>query len=94
MRQELRSLREGWNEVRKIEAQLMQPLTIQESVHQYVELYETFLPHLEETEPIFRPLREAHIIEMQKRLKRLAEWQREQNANIDSKCSTDPKATR
>jgi len=34
MRQELRSLREGWNQVRKIEAQLMQPLTIQESVRQ------------------------------------------------------------
>ncbi|MGB0386209.1 MAG: hypothetical protein ACPGWR_15480 [Ardenticatenaceae bacterium] len=94
MRQELRSLREGWDEVRKIEAELMQPLTIQESVRQYVELYETFLPHLEETEPIFRPLREAHLIEIQKRLQRLAEWQRKKNANIDPKRSTDSKTTR
>ena len=94
MRQGLSSLREGWGEVRKIEAQLIQPLTIQESVRQYVELYETFLPHLEETEPIFRPLREAYLIEIQNRLQQLAEWQQKQNANINSSRSTDPKTTR
>jgi hypothetical protein len=54
-------------------------LTIQESVCQFLILCETFAPQLEETEELFRPEREAYLAELQERLQRIAEWQREQS---------------
>ncbi len=70
---ELRSLREGWADIKREEAKLRPILTIEESVSQFLALYQTF--DLEETEAIFGPERRAHLRALQQRLKRIAEWE-------------------
>lgn len=65
----------GWDEVRAIEARFLQSLTVQESARQFLALYHTYL---QETKPLFAPEREAYLVEIQERLQRLAEWQKEQ----------------
>ena len=75
----LKTLREGWDKVQAEEAALSKSMTVYESVRQYLILYNTFAPQLQETEPIFRPEREAYLAELQQRLQRVAEWQREQS---------------
>ena len=72
---ELRSLREGWADIKREEARLRPSLTIEESVSQFLALYQTFAPQLEETEAIFGPERRAYLLELQQRLQRIAEWQ-------------------
>ena len=74
----LRTLREGWDKIQAEEAALSERMTVYESVRQYLILYNTFAPQLQETEPIFRPEREAYLAELQQRLQRVAEWQRMQ----------------
>ena len=71
-------LREQWHDIQKEEAKLPTELTVQESVRQFFELYQIFTSQLAETEAIFRPERQAHLTELQERLQRIAEWQREQ----------------
>jgi hypothetical protein len=75
---ELKTLREDWDKVQTEEAALPKRMTVYESVHQYLILYDVFSPQLQETEPIFRPEREAYLAELQQRLHRVAEWQRKQ----------------
>lgn len=72
---DLKTLRDGWDDIQKEEAKLWSNLTIQESVRQFFILYQTFAPQLKETEAIFGPERRAHLIEFQARLQRFAEWQ-------------------
>ena len=74
----LKTLREGWDKVQAEEAALSKNMTVYESVRQYLILYNTFASQLQETEPIFRPEREAYLAELQQRLQRVAEWQRQQ----------------
>ena len=50
---ELSALREGWDEIRLIETRLMQGMSIQDSLEQWLVLQRTFEPQLQETAPIF-----------------------------------------
>ena len=72
---DLKSLRESWADIYKEEVKHSPRLTIDESVKQFFSLYQIFSPQLEETEVIFGPERRAHLIELQQRLQRIAEWQ-------------------
>jgi hypothetical protein len=72
----LKTLRESWDKVQAEEAALSKSLPVYESVRQYLILYNTFALQLQQTEPIFRPEREAYLAELQQRLQRVAEWQR------------------
>ena len=86
----LRTLRDQWIEIEKVEITLARayPLTIQESAQQFMELYQEFAPYLEATEHIYRSDRIAYLIELQERLQRLAEWQKEQGEKIVSESET------
>ena len=75
--QDLKSLRDVWREARVEEAKLSSKSTIQERVEQFLELYRTFAPELKKTEALFRPEREAFLINFQERLQRIAQWQKE-----------------
>ncbi len=75
----------NWSEIEKIETTLLKNLSIEESVQQFMDLYEEFGHELEATEHLFRAERMAYIIEFQRRLQRLAEWQRSQGGQIVSK---------
>ncbi len=87
---DLRALREGWEEIEALEATLREPMTMQESVAIYEGLHEAFAAQLNATDALFRPAREAHLIELQTRLQRLGDWMRERDdAGPDSEHHTD-----
>ncbi len=86
---ELETLRQGWADIKEEKARLRPTLTIEESVRQFLALYQTLAPQLEETDPIFGPERRAHLLELQRRLQRIAEWQQAYGREFDTKrCST------
>jgi hypothetical protein len=92
--QDLSNLRKDWAARNAEEHNLTTtPLTIQESVHQFVILYQTFAAQLQETEAIFGPERRKHLIELQQRLQRIAEWQQEQHGKSISERPSAPKTT-
>ena len=68
-----------WAEVEAEETRLLRQMTIAESVAQLASLYSACKPLLEQTEPLFRAEREAYLIELQRRLRRLEEWRKEHN---------------
>ncbi len=75
--QNLSTLRNIWKQVQAEENKLPSPLTIQESVDQFLGMYQTFAPDLKKTEALFRPERETFLIDFQQRLRRIAQWQKE-----------------
>ena len=68
---DLKTLREGWDEVAREERRFDGLLTIQQSVSIYLSLCRDMGPQIEETDWIFRRDREAYLAELQSRLRRL-----------------------
>ena len=73
---ELVSLREGWDEIEAIEAQLSRAISVQESLAQWLSLQQAFEHQLQQTAELFTPARRQALAELQDRLHKLAEWQR------------------
>jgi hypothetical protein len=71
----LSTLREGWEMVEAEEIRLLQRMTIQESVRDWLMLQRSFEAQLQQTAAIFGPERQAALAQFQARLLRLAEWQ-------------------
>lgn len=59
------------------ETRLLQSMTIQESIQQWLALQLTFEPQLQQTAALFAPERQAALAQLQLRLRRLVEWQGE-----------------
>lgn len=76
--------REGWDEVARQEDRLAQELTIEQSVRIFLSLQDALAPIMDETEALFRSEREAYIAELQARLRRLDEWQRQHGTTTQS----------
>lgn len=76
---DLKTLREGWDEVARAERNSTEQLTMEQSVRIYLSLYLTMAPQMEETEEIFRRDREAYLTELQERLLRLNAWRQQQH---------------
>ncbi len=74
---DLSTLRDGWEEVEAFETQLLREMTLEQSLAAQVALQIEFEPQLQETDALFRPDREAALIELQKRLFRFADWYRQ-----------------
>jgi hypothetical protein len=74
---DLRTLREGWDEVEKEERRLAELLTIEQSVKIFIMLCDSLTPLMDETEELFRGDREAYLTALQARLRRFDEWQRQ-----------------
>ena len=77
---ELSVLREGWNAIEAEETalgttRLLQSMTVQESVHQWLVLQRAFEPQWQQTAVLFAPERLAALAQLQLRLRRLVEWQ-------------------
>lgn len=87
----LKSHREGWSDFDEIERQLLKGLTTEQGADQFLDLYLSFLPSLDETEKLFRPEKEAFLIEFQNRLLRLKEPKRESHAGSFSGHLPDSK---
>ncbi|HQE92321.1 MAG TPA: hypothetical protein PLH19_06805 [Anaerolineae bacterium] len=79
---ELGTLRDGWETLEADETRLLRRLTIHESVQQWLALQRAFEAQLQETEALFGPERRAALAELQSRLRRLAEWQKEHGESI------------
>ncbi|MBI2267803.1 MAG: hypothetical protein HYU64_21985 [Armatimonadetes bacterium] len=65
---DLSLLRENWDEIKKIETQLLRKMTIFESVEELEALYLEFRHELEITEPLYRDERVRYLCELQERL--------------------------
>lgn len=78
---DLRTLREIGAAMNQAESELPCDLSIEEGVKIFASLYEAVKTQLAETWEIFRPVREAEILELQARLRRLDEWRRQNGAN-------------
>ena len=76
---DLKTLREGWDEVAREERRFDGLLTIEQSVSIYLSLCRDMAPQLEETEETFRRDRLAYLTELQSRLRRLNAVRRQQN---------------
>jgi hypothetical protein len=78
---DLRTLREGWDEIERHERRLPDDLTIHQSVKIFLALCEALEPAMKETEDLFRRDREAHLCELQTRLRRLDAWLQQRHGN-------------
>ena len=72
---ELRTLREGWETIEVDETRLLRSMTTQESIRQWLVLQRSFETQLQQTAAIFGPERQAALVQLQARLRRIAEWQ-------------------
>lgn len=87
---DLSAMRLGWEEVKAEETRLLRQMTVQEGVSQLLALHRIFEPQFQQTEALFRPEREAYLMELQQRLRRLAEWMREQRDGEPSTVGGGP----
>lgn len=75
---DLKTLREGWDEVEREERRLADHLTLEQSVRIFLSLCAAMEPLMKETEALFRRDREAYLTELQARLRRLEDWRQQQ----------------
>ena len=80
---ELSAVREGWDAFEVEHTRLLRSLTVQESLRQWLELQRAFEPQLQETAALFAQERRSALAELQARLQRLAEWQRQNAESIE-----------
>jgi hypothetical protein len=78
---DLKTLREGWNEIEREELRIAEDLTIEQGLRIFVSLCEALAPQMRETEELFRADREAYLTELQARLRRLEEWRQQQDGS-------------
>jgi hypothetical protein len=79
---DLKTLREGWDEVAREERRCAEQLTIEQSVSIYLSLCRDMAPLMEETEEAFRRDRESYLTELQARLRRLNLLRQQQDGNL------------
>ena len=79
---DLKTLREGWDEVSRAELRSARQLTAEQGVRILLSLYESMAPQMEETETTYRREREVHLIELQTRLLRLDAFRRQEDGNL------------
>ncbi len=73
--QDLRTLRQGWDSLQSMELHMLRAMSVQESLRQWLGLQRAFEWQLQQTADLFEAERQAAMIELQARLKRLAVWQ-------------------
>ncbi len=86
---DLSTMRLGWEEVEAEKTRLLRQMTIQEGISQLLALQRIFEPQFRQTEALFRPEREAYLVELQRRLRKLAEWTRKQRNGEPSTIGGD-----
>lgn len=79
---ELKTLREGWDEVAREERRSADQLTIEQSVRIYLSLCRDMAPQMLETEDTFRRDREFYLTELQARLRQLSAVCRQEDGNL------------
>jgi hypothetical protein len=71
---DLKTHRQGWEEIEREQRRFADDLTIDQSVRIFLSLCDTMAPLMKETEELFRNEREAYLAELQARLRRLDAW--------------------
>ena len=89
-RQDLDALREGWEEIEAEETHLLRQMTVQEGISQLLALHRIFEPQFQQTESLFRAEREAHLMELQRRLRKLSEWMKERQGGEPTPVGGSP----
>jgi hypothetical protein len=74
--QDLSTLRTHWAEIEAEETRLLREMTVAESLGQFATLYDAYATRLSQ-DAAYQAEREAALIELQRRLQRLAEWLKE-----------------
>jgi hypothetical protein len=83
---DLKTLREGWDEIVREERRSAEDLTIEQSLRIYLSLYRDMARQMAETEGTFRRDREAYLTELQSRLRRLNDFCQQPNGNPSEPC--------
>lgn len=79
----LRRIRDvNWEAIEAEETRLLWELTPEDGIRHFIEIQSAIEPQLQATEAIFRPEREAYLIELQSRLARLEEWKGKPVGNL------------
>ena len=72
---DLRRIRDvNWDEIEAEETRRLRQMTVEEGIREYLALRREFEPMLRATEALFRAEREADLIRLQERLRKLDEW--------------------
>jgi len=73
---DLRGMRDvNWEEIEALEMRLLREMTVEKSIQDYLALQSEFEPLLKATEALYRPEREASLIQLQERLMKFQERQ-------------------
>ena len=80
---DLKTHREGWEEMEREERRLADELTIAKSVSIFLSLCDTMAPLLKETDDLFRHEREVYLTELQARLLRLDAWRHQHGSRSE-----------
>jgi len=64
----------NWDEIEAEAIRLLRELTPEEGMRHFLEIQEMLEPQFQATEALFRPQREAYLIELQSRLAQLQAW--------------------
>ena len=90
--QELSALRESQVAFETEETHLLQSMTLQESIRQWLALHRAFEPQLQQTAALFAPDRQAALAQLQLRLRRLVEWQEQHGKSLSIRSGTSAAA--
>lgn len=71
---DLSTVRDGWDEVEAEETRLLREMTLEEGLRAFLSIQATLEHQYQLTDALFRPDREAGLIELQRRLERQADW--------------------
>jgi len=71
--QDLKQLRENWNDIAEFEYHRLRETSIQESIQQWLQLQKAFEWQLQQTEKLFAEQRRKALADLQARLHRLIE---------------------
>ncbi len=71
----LASLRHGWEDVERVETELLRAMSVEESVTQWLRLQQAFEYQLQQTADLFAAERRQALATLQERLYKLVEWQ-------------------
>ena len=70
---DLSTVRDGWEAVEAEETRLLRALTVEQGLRDFLVVQVTCEPQFQLTDALFRPDREARLVDLQKRLRRLGQ---------------------
>lgn len=91
--EKLKRLREQGEAMNELDRALLPKLSISQSIESFGLLYESVRPMLAATDKLYRPERAKYLVNLQRRLQRIAKWEKRREKTLYKRRKT-PKAPR